>query len=172
MPLALLQIHRIAGGARGWKPAVLLGLTVAAQFASCVYYTVYFVTVLPVLTLLLLVRSQQAVRRSLAQLAIAALLRAPSSRSSCRRISRNRDVVGERAPRELVARIGGAPRLPPRAPAESGSTGGGIPSARRNAGLFPGFTTLGLAAAGLAAPVALAGPTWWLLRSPSIPRSA
>ena len=103
MPLALLQIHRIAGGARGWKPAVLLGLTVAAQFASCVYYTVYFVTVLPVLTLLLLLLSRQAGRRSLAQLAIAALLAGAVIAVFLPAYLRNRDVVGERAPRELVA---------------------------------------------------------------------
>ena len=157
MPLALLQVHRIAGGARSWKPAVLLGLTVAAQFASCVYYTVYFVTVLPVLTLLLLVRSQQAVRRSLAQLAIAALLTGTIIAIFLPAYLGNRNAVGERAPRELVA---GSAELRDYRRAHPQNLIHGRrdsigPAERR---LFPGFTTLGLAAAGLAAPVALAGP--------------
>ncbi len=157
MPLALLQIHKIAGGARGWKPAVLLGLTVAAQFASCVYYTVYFVTVLPVLTLLLLLLSRQAGRRSLAQLAIAALLAAAVIAVFLPAYLRNRDVVGERASRELVA---GSAELRDYRRAHPQNLVHGRrdsigPAERR---LFPGFTTLGLAAAGLAAPGALAGP--------------
>ena len=156
MPLALLQVHRIAGGARSWKPAVLLGLTVAAQFASCVYYTVYFVTVLPVLTLLLLVGSQPP---------SAAHSRARDRRTPDRHhhrdlpagVSGNRNVVGERAPRELVA---GSAELRDyrRAHPQNliyGRRDSIGPAERR---LFPGFTALGLAAAGLAAPVSLAGP--------------
>jgi hypothetical protein len=157
MPVALLQLHRIAGGARGWKPAFLLGLTVAAQFASCVYHAVYFVTVLPVLTLFLVLLSRQAGRRALAQLTIAVLVAGAVIAIFVPAYLRNRSVVGERVPGELVA---GSAELRDyrRAHPQNllyGSRDSIGPAERR---LFPGFTTLGLAAAGLAAPVALAGP--------------
>ena len=121
------------------------------------HHTVYFVTVLPALTLLLLMFSRQAGRRSLAQLAIAALVASAVIAVFLPAYLRNRDVVGERAPRELVA---GSAELRDYRRAHPQNLVHGRrdsigPAHRR---LFPGFTTLGLAAAGLAAPVALAGP--------------
>ena len=62
MPLALLAIHR------GWDRATVhagatVGLLTAAQVMSCIYYGVFFATVLPIFIVLLAVRQPWAVVR-------------------------------------------------------------------------------------------------------------
>lgn len=52
MPIALLALHQaLTRGHRGWGVAV--GLLFAAQVLSCIYYGVFFATVLPVIGLIL-----------------------------------------------------------------------------------------------------------------------
>jgi hypothetical protein len=157
MPLALLQLHRIIDGAPGWKPAVLLGLAVAAQFASCVYYTVYFVTVLPLIALMLLVPAAGLKRRAVVQIAAAGIVALLFVALLLPPYLRNRHTVGQREARDLIA--GSAePRDYRRAHPQSllyGRSHSIGPAERR---LFPGFTVIGLAAASVAGPAALAVP--------------
>ena len=73
IPLALLALHRLMA-ARGWRNGLWLGVTVAVQALSCVYYAVFLVVALIVVGLVLAWRDRErGVASLLGPLAVAAL---------------------------------------------------------------------------------------------------
>lgn len=156
LPLALLEAHRISAGEGKWRHAIVLGLALGGQFLSCVYYAIYFATVLPLFVVVAIAVRRGVSRRALAQLAAAAMIGAAMTVVVLPAYLQNRSIVGDRQQEELI-RGSAEWRDYRRAHPENllyGNAEHPGPGERR---LFPGFTTPGLAAAGtLLSPVAAA----------------
>lgn len=73
MPVALWALHRVIGGARPVRDGILLGLLVAAQYHSSIYFGIYLATYLVVVGGVLFF-SASRLKTSLRALAVAALV--------------------------------------------------------------------------------------------------
>ncbi|HVD93208.1 MAG TPA: DUF6044 family protein [Vicinamibacterales bacterium] len=102
MPLALYFVHRIFEGETRIRAFVLLGLTCGALFYSCVYYWVFFATVLPVVLLVYLLTRRRGNWRMAGGLALAAIVTAALVAPAAPAYLHNRRLVGERQIDEVV----------------------------------------------------------------------
>ena len=156
LPLALLCLYRITDGApaRG-RAAVLLGLCLGLQFYSCVYYAVFFCTVLPIVWVLSVVMHKRPWDFGLrdmawvAVLALALVLPAvPAYRANERQVgerSLDQTVQGSAVPNDYA-------RVTPGNWFYNGHVGG---TSERH--LFTGYLRPAAALAAIAAP-----PARWL----------
>jgi uncharacterized protein DUF6044 len=102
MPLALYFVHRIVDGAAGTRTSVLLGLTCGGLFYSCVYYWIFFVTLLPLLIAGLLIARRRMTWDIARALALAVIVAAAAIAPAVPAYLRNRHAVGERQVAELA----------------------------------------------------------------------
>jgi hypothetical protein len=156
MPFALYLIRSMWIDPKRLSTGLLLGVTLAALFYSCVYYAIYFVTLVPVFVLLLSVRHRprgRVVATGAAAVVAALALIAPVAGV----YRQNSAVVGERGMDDV--RRGSASAEDYARPYRQSLLYGGFarnaPAERR---LFPGITSGLLAASAVVASPSLALP--------------
>jgi hypothetical protein len=102
MPLALYFVHRIVEGETSARIFVPLGLTCGALFYSCVYYWVFFATMLPVLVLGFFIARRRVTWQMARAQVVAGLVMAATIAPALPAYLRNRHAVGERQIAELA----------------------------------------------------------------------
>jgi len=148
IPLSLWAFHRLLDTGRR-RDGVLLGVCVACQMLSCMYYGIFLVPYMTVVCGTLLIASRQMERRRLVALLLAGAIVAVAMIPVGRAYLGARDVVGERGRAEVAD--GSATWRNYLAPPEVNAVYGKVfarfmqPERR----LFPGFVAVALAIVGL-----------------------
>lgn len=147
MPLALLQVHKLAEPDARWRSSAIVGALMACLFLSCVYYAVYLATILPLFALLVLA-PRRAMKQGFTRLAVAAVVGAAILSPVIRTYFRNEERVGARARSEVLQGSAEARDYRRSHPVNwlYGNPDSPGPAERR---LFPGYTTLLLTTAAL-----------------------
>jgi hypothetical protein len=151
IPLAMLAFHRLLDSNR-LRDGVWLGVCVAAQMLSCMYYGLFLIPYMAVVCGAMLIARREMPRRRLVALAVAAVIVAVAMLPVGRAYLAARSVVGERLPAEVAA--GSATWRNYLAPPEVNAVYGKVfarfmePERR----LFPGFVAIALAVFGLWPP--------------------
>src|SRR4051812_24162261 len=156
LPLVLLYTYKVIdGGPRRARHAVLLGMCLGLQFYSCVYYTIFVATLVPVMAGVYLVCRRDGKAVAIKWLSIAAvtcaMLVAPAAPVY---LANHRD-VGDRALRDVQQ--GSAESRDYVRPTPTNWFYGGRPGGPAERHLFGGYVPVALAVAGVMAP-----PVRWL----------
>jgi hypothetical protein len=148
IPLALWAFHRLLDRGR-LRDGVLLGVCIAGQMLSCMYYGIFLIPYLAVVCGTLLIAARAMPRRRLAALAVAAAIVTIAMLPVGRAYLAARKVVGERG-RDEVAQNSATWRnylAPPEVNAVYGKVFARFMDPERR--LFPGFVAVALACIGL-----------------------
>jgi Dolichyl-phosphate-mannose-protein mannosyltransferase len=152
IPLAMLAFHRLLDTNR-LRDGVWLGIAVACQMLSCMYYGLFLIPYMTVVCGALLIARREMPRRRLAALAVAAAVIVVMLLPVGRAYMAARAVVGERGRAEVAD--GSATWRNYLAPPEENAVYGKVfarfmePERR----LFPGFVAIAIALVGLWPPV-------------------
>ena len=152
IPLAMLAFHRLLDTNR-IRDGVWLGVAVACQMLSCMYYGIFLIPYMAVVCGTLLIARREMPRRRLAALAVAAAVVVVMLLPLGRAYMAARAVVGERGRAEVAA--GSATWRNYLAPPEANAVYGHVfarfmePERR----LFPGFVAIAIAIIALWPPV-------------------
>jgi hypothetical protein len=157
LPVALYALHRIVRGTGRYGAAVLLGTALAAQFFSCVYYFVFFASVALVFVGMLAVVSRPKITSIIGPALAGVLLAGITIAPAIPVYLRNKVLVGERTAAE-IGRGSAEPRDFLRGNHYSLLFGDPRRPGPPEHSLFPGFTVIALAVAGVWSAPALALP--------------
>jgi hypothetical protein len=148
IPLALWAFHRLVDRGR-LRDGVLLGVCIAGQMLSCMYYGIFLIPYMAVVCGTLLIAARAMPGRRLAALAVAAAIVTVAMLPVGRAYLAARKVVGERG-RDEVAQNSATWRnylAPPEVNAVYGKVFARFMDPERR--LFPGFVAVALACIGL-----------------------
>src|SRR5262249_1700078 len=152
IPLAMLAFHRLLDTNR-LRDGVWLGVCVACQMLSCIYYGLFLIPYMTVVCGALLIARREMPRRRLIALAVAGAIVAVAVLPLGRAYLAARSVVGERG-RAEVANGSATWRnylAPPEVNAVYGKVFARFMDPERR--LFPGFVAIALAIVGLWPPL-------------------
>jgi len=152
MPLAMLAFHRLLDTNRV-RDGVWLGVAVACQMLSCMYYGIFLIPYMAVVCGAMLIARRDMPRRRLAALAVAATVIVVMLVPIGRAYMAARAVVGERGRAEIA---GGSATwrnylAPPEVNAVYGKVFARFMEPERR--LFPGFVAIAIAIVGLWPPI-------------------